>query len=164
MKFIPWLLSAVLAVVLLFTWQGSDQDLAEKNQEIDELKHQHSLQLADANRRAADANQKLFQLTAEADKKTESASGAQVPVHVTFRVDPPNSNKVATITNTSGETITISVNVQRPATGQNRTFVDLTIIPGKAREISEREGWGFVEGDLLTVNQPNRASLSVRTS
>jgi len=142
MKFVPWLLSALLAVALFINWQTSSNALAQKDAEIQDFK-----------RLAVDANKKL-----------ESASQREVSVQVSFRKALMSSGQVARLTNQSDQTVAVSVVAERPSAGKTKHF-ELTIDPGllHTKEIGELEGWAFVSGDTIKISQPGRRSLTFTT-
>ena len=158
MKFAPWLLSAVLAIFLALNWQHSRAALEQKDAEVQSLKQQYNKLVSEANTKIEEANVKVKQLADDANKKIEIASQREVQVRVSFRKALLSSGNVAAFTNLSGQTIAITADVERPASGQKRSFA-ITIDPGKTKEIGEREGWAFVPGDTVKVGQPDHKGL-----
>lgn len=67
-----------------------------------------------------------------------------------------SSGNVASFNNTAGQTIAVTINVNR-ASGQSRSF-DVTLDTGMTKEIGEREGWAFIRGDTITVRQAEHKS------
>lgn len=149
-KYMPWALSAVLAVLWGLSWHDSKTTIEQKDAEIVILKQQYQ-QLVN------DANNKL----AEAQSRIQRANQPEVPVRVGFRKALMSSGNVAGFNNTSGQTIAISINVSR-SSGQSRSF-EVTLDPGMTKEIGEREGWAFIPGDSITITQPGHKSKTFQT-
>jgi hypothetical protein len=124
----------------------------------------------DTNNKVAEANSKTQQLETEASKKiaqlaTEAkaqlqlANQPEIPMSIEFRKASLYSGNVAMLTNTSNQTIAVTVNVSRTSS-QNRSF-DLTLDPKVKKEIGEREGWAFISGDTVLVKQEGHKSKTV---
>jgi hypothetical protein len=129
MKALPWLLSAVLAALLAINWQWSRTALEQKEAEVQRLQAQFRL-----------------------------ASQREVQVRVSFRKAFFASGNVAGFTNLSDQTIAITADVERPASSQRLRFA-MTLDPGQAKEVGEREGWAFIPDDLIKVSQSEHKSL-----
>jgi len=157
----PWLLAAVLAVALGIVWNDSRQ----KDGQIASLNQQLTKTVADADAKyrqlADDANAKLSQITEEANGKIAQANLREISVRVAFRKAILSSGLVATISNTSNQTIAITAEVSRPSTNQSKTF-PLTIDMGLGAAIGQQEGWAFVAGDTVTISQPDHKSLTFK--
>ena len=78
---------------------------------------------------------------------------------VSFRKAIFGSGSVAMIRNSSSQSISVSLVAERSSTNQRRPF-ELTIDGGQVKEIGEREGWAFLNGDALKISQPGHKSLS----
>jgi Serine hydrolase len=63
--------------------------------------------------------------------------GLALEVLVSFRKAMVSSGKVAAIKNASGQSIAVSVKIERGSSGVGRAY-ELTLDPGQAREIGER--------------------------
>lgn len=180
-KVVPWLVAAVFAIaaaVLHFHYQGV---IASKDAELtsvqDQLKAMAasseaklkavSEQVAAAEQKASEiaakaaekvqeiaaaASAKVEEVKAEASTKLQAASLPEATVNVAFRKAIFSSGHVAVITNTSPATISATITASRPS-GVGKRF-DLTLDPNRPKEIGEREGWAFVAGDRVQVEQP----------
>lgn len=177
MKFVPWIISVACLGLLGWVWQDSQTKLEQKDAELAGLRQQYSELVTDANSKLEAAHGKVKQLTeeaneklrlannqlkelaGEADEKIQQANQREVPVTVGFRKAMLSSGHVAAFTNTSGQSIAVVAEVRRASSGQSRSF-DITLDPGRKKELGEREGWAFVAGDTITVNQPGHKSLT----
>jgi hypothetical protein len=169
-KYLPWVLSAICMALLGFVWHDSQLKIEQKDAELASIKQQYDQLVADANSKleaahtkaqqiADAANARLTEQANDANEKLQQANQREVQVSVRFRKAMLSNGHVAVISNTSGQTIAISVDIQRSSSGQGRS-VDLTIDPGRFKELGEREGWAFVSGDSIKVNQPGCKSLT----
>lgn len=151
-RYIPWLITVASIGLLVFTWQDSRSQLQKKDLEIANITTQY-------NKLVSESNAKLKQLADEANQKIQVANQREVQVRVSFRKAFLSSGNVAGIANASNQTIAVTANVDRPSSGQTRSF-SLTIDPGQTKEIGEREGWSFISGDVITIAQPEHKSLT----
>ena len=169
MKQLPWAISAICVVLLGFVWHDSQTKIAQKDAELASMKQQYDQLVSDANTKleaahtkvkqlADEANARLKEQADDANEKLQQANQREVPVAVKFRKAMISNGHVAVISNTSSQTIAISIEIQRASSGQGRS-IDLTIDPGRYKEFGEREGWAFVAGDSIKVNQPGFKSL-----
>jgi Glu-tRNA(Gln) amidotransferase subunit E-like FAD-binding protein len=173
-KYFPWGLSTVLAIILAAVWVNSNQTIAQKDAEIATLQKQNIDLVNESNTKlgklkdeaneklkqlAEDATAKVQQLANEANNKLQAANQPEVEVSVSFRKAMISSGKVATIKNASGQSIAISVNIERGSSGGGRTY-ELTLDPGQAKEIGEREGWAFIPGDRIAISQAGHKSMT----
>lgn len=181
-KVVPWLVAAMFAIaaaVLHFHYQGV---IASKDAELtavqDQLKAMAassetklkavSEQVAAAEQKASEiaakaaekvqeiaaaASAKVEEVKAEASTKLQAASLPEATVNVTFRKAIFSSGQVAVIANTSPAAISATFTASRPSTGVSKS-IDLTLDPNRPKEIGEREGWAFVAGDRVQVEQP----------
>jgi hypothetical protein len=157
-KFAPWLVAIVSLCVAAFIWQDSRARLKENDSEIAALKSQLGIVLLEANAKIAEANAKCKTLVEDANKIIQAANLKEVSVHIGFRKALLSSGNVAAFTNTSGQTIAISVEIERPSSVQRRTF-SLTLDPGQTKEIGERDGWAFISQDIIIISQPEHKAL-----
>jgi hypothetical protein len=155
-KYLPWALSAILAVLWGLSWHDSKTAIEQKDSEIASLKQQYQQLVSDANNKLAEAQSKTQKLVEEANSQIQLANQAEVPVRVGFRKALMSSGNVAGFNNISGQTIAITININR-SSGQSRSF-DVTLDAGMTKEIGEREGWAFISGDSITVTQPEHKS------
>jgi hypothetical protein len=155
-KYLPWVLSAVLAVLWGSSWSDSKTAIEKKDAEIATLQQQYQRLVNDANKQVAEANTKIQQLADEANTKIQLANQPEIPVRVSFRKALLSSGNVASFNNISGQIIAVAINVSR-ASGQGNSF-EMTLDPGMTKEIGEREGWAFIAGDTITVTQPEHKS------
>ena len=176
-KFLPWVTSVVLAVALIAVTVHYNGVVAAKEAELQvaieknsSLSNQVSTQLKAADDKINAANEKLQQvateartriqaLAAEANEKLQSANQPEPTVLVSFRKAIFGSGSVAMIKNSSSQSISVSLVAERSSTNQRRPF-ELTIDGGQVKEIGEREGWAFLNGDALKISQPGHKSLS----
>lgn len=155
-KYLPWALSAVLAVLWGLSWNDSKTTIEKKDAAIATLQQQYQQLANDSNNKVAEANSKIQQLAEDANEKIQIASQPEVPVRISFRKALISSGNVASFNNTSGQTIAVTINVNR-ASGQSHSF-DVILDPGMTKEIGEREGWAFIPGDTITVTQAEHKS------
>lgn len=153
-KYVPWAVCAVLIAVLGYVYSS-------KNAEIESLKSQYNLLVMESNKKIEEANKKITEANQQqqqlVDKATELLAAANLPeatVTVGFRPAMLGSGFVARITNTSGSSAPFSIEISRPSTGQTRKY-ELVMNGGAFNEIGHQEGWPFVSGDVITINQPS---------
>ena len=173
-KYLPWGLSTVLAIILAAVWMNLNQTIAQKDAEIAALQKQNVDLANEANTKlgklkeeaneklkqlAEDATAKVQELANEANSKLQAANQPEVEVLVGFRKAMISSGKVATIKNAAGQSIAITVNIERPSSGGSRTF-ELTLDSGQVKEIGEREGWAFISGDRMVISQAGHKSMA----
>ena len=151
-KYIPWLVTAIALGLLAFIWQDTRSQISKKDVEFANLKAQYD-------KMVADSSAKMQALAAQANQKIQIANLPEVKVKVTFRKAIFSSGNVAHINNISNQSIAITTDVERPSAGQKKSFT-LTIDPGQSKEIGERQGWAFVNGDVMTITQPGHKSLT----
>ena len=179
---LPWVLVALLAAgaaALHFHYRGA---LDAKTAELEVAKENYAkleastaTALADANSRltasqtklvefaseatkkvqeiAAQAEERTQALAAEANEKIRTANLPEVAVLVGFRKALLSSGNVAGIKSTSSSSAPISVTAARPSTGQSRNY-QFVIDANGVKEVGEQQGWAFVKGDTLKVEQP----------
>lgn len=160
MKFVPWALSAVLAALLLFVFISKGAEIKNQEQQLSELQNKYSLLVADTNKKQTlldEASKRQSQIIDEANKLLTAANQPELTVSLSFRPAMMGNGLVATIRNTSGETIAITADIKRPSSHQSKNF-DLVLNGNTIKEIGHMEGWAFVDGDTLTLQQPNHKS------
>jgi hypothetical protein len=91
-------------------------------------------------------------LAADANERLQAANRPEATVVVAFRKALFTSGSVAAVKNSSARAIAVSVVAIRAGTSQQKQF-ELTIDGGMAKEIGERDGWAFLNGDTLSVSQ-----------
>lgn len=176
-KFLPWAISAVLAIALIAVTVHYNGIVAAKETELQaaieknsSLSNQVSTQLKAADDKINAANERLQQvaaeartriqaLAAEANEKLQSANQPEPTVLVSFRKATFDSGSVAMVRNSSSQSISVSLVAVRLSTNQQRPF-EVTIDGGQVKEIGEREGWAFLNGDALKISQPGHKSVS----
>ena len=89
----------------------------------------------------------------EAGERLKEASLPEVTVLAGFRKGVLSSGSVANVRNVSSTSISLTLTATRSSTNQRRMF-RLVVDPNAAKEIGEQEGWAFVKGDVLKVEQP----------
>ncbi|MEX8519484.1 MAG: hypothetical protein AB3X44_13315 [Leptothrix sp. (in: b-proteobacteria)] len=157
-KAIPWVFSVILACALGVTWFAMHAQLEQKDAELSDLRGKCHALVIEANQRLDLANKRYNDLVADANQKINSANQREVEVQVSFRKAIFSSGNVAILRNVSSSTIAIAAIIERPASGQSKTY-DITLDPNQFKEISGQEGWSFIQGDTIKVSQPARKGL-----
>lgn len=103
---------------------------------------------------ANETNTKLQALTNEANMKLQAASLPEVPVAVAFHTRLFSDGAVAAVKNMSRQAIAVTITAARPTSNEQRSFRQV-IDSQQAKEIGQREGWAFVNGDVLQVSLAN---------
>ncbi len=155
---VPWVLSTALAATLGFTWLSMDAQLERKTQELSDLQDRYKKVIAEANLKLEEASQRNAKLVATANEQIRLANMREVDVRVGFRKALLSSGQVAGVTNSSGGTIAIGIEIARSSSGAKRNY-EFTLDAGQNAEIGEREGWAFISGDTLSVSQAERKTL-----
>lgn len=158
-RFVPWVLSSVIAGAFGLAWQQMNAQLEQKNSELSELKSKYNQLVSEANQRLQEANQRNADLAAEANEKLRLAQQPEVDVQVSFRKAILSNGNVVGMKNTAGSTIAIRAEISRPSSGSKRTY-ELTIDRGQTTEIGEREGWAFISGDTVRISQADHKALT----
>jgi len=169
-KQLPWAISAICVALVGFVWHDTRLKIEQKDAELASIKQQYDQLVSEANTKLEAAHTKVKQLAEEANArikeqaddandKLQLANQREVQVGVKFRKAMISNGHVAVIANASSQTIAITVDIQRGTSGQARS-VDLTIDPGRYKELGEREGWAFIAGDSIKVSQPGFKSLT----
>ena len=156
MKYAPWGLSIVLVALLLFVFLS-------KNGEINNLNQQNAALTEKYNKLVEDANKKQQKLVGEANQLIAAASLPEATVTISFRAAMMGGGSVATIVNTSNDDIPIAVAITRPSNGQSKNY-DFVLNGRAVKEIGHAEGWAFVSGDVIAVNQPNHKVKAISLS
>ena len=147
MKYAPWLLSIVLAALLI------------------SLNQQNAALTEKYNKLVEGANNKQQQLAKEANQLIAVASLPEATVSISFRPEVLQTGNVfnptkigvgsvAVITNISDDNIPINVVIKRASTGQSKSY-DFVMNARTVKQIGNQDGWAFVSGDVIAVNQPN---------
>jgi hypothetical protein len=162
----PWVVSAVLAIALGFTWvtmsgkvEQKEVQLQQKDAQLTAMHDRYNGLVSDANRKLENANRQYNALADEANQKLRSANQPEVEVQAGFRKAVLHSGGVAVLRNMSRSTIGISAEIERPSTGVRRAY-ELTLDPGQTREIGSVEGWAFIGGDSIRISQPGHKPLT----
>lgn len=151
-----------------------EQQQADANRKISELEQKIGALATEANQKLAAANQKYEELSVDANQqiehvnkqielasqKIEHESLPEVAATITFRKAVIANGFVAKITNTDSSTIAISAEIERPTTGQRKTF-SATLDANKYKEIGGLEGWAFIQGDVITITQGGHKSKTI---
>lgn len=170
-KYVPWAICAVLVILLGFVYFSKNAEIeslqsqydmlvAESNKKIDEANQQRQQLINEANKKLEEANQQQQQLVNKATELLAAASLPEATVTVGFRPAMLGSGFVARITNTSGISTPFSIEINRSSTGNSRNY-ERVLNGGSFIEIGHREGWAFVSGDSITINQPNHKPKAV---
>ena len=184
--FVPWILVGTLAVglvgVVVYYRGALDSGTAEltaAQQKYSALEMSSAAALKEANEKVAaahlkimevatEAGKKVMEISAQADARTKAvaddanerlkeANLPEVTVLTGFRKGLLSSGSVAGVKNTSSTAVSLTLTATRPSTGQSKTF-RIVVDPSAAKEIGEQEGWAFVKGDQLKVEQPGHKS------
>lgn len=83
-----------------------------------------------------------------------------VPVAVTFRNALLSGGKVARFRNTSPSQLAFTIDIVRASTDR-RLNKDLVLDAGDTRELGEREGWSFAQGDEITLSRKGLKSVTI---
>ena len=70
-----------------------------------------------------------------------------------FRKALMSSGSVAGLTNVSPSSVSLTVTASRPTTNQSKVF-RFVVDSNRLKEFGEQEGWPFIKGDQLKVEQP----------
>lgn len=181
-KILPWVLLLVVCVVFGFVWQSMNMQLNQNLNELTSLREQqkkiteeaqatikkieqektHVLSLVNQEKQKllSEMDLEKAKLQAEAQQALQLANLPEAQLRVSFRKALTGGGNVAVFKSAAGTPIAINVEVKRPETNSSKQF-DLTIDPNRVQEIGHREGWAFVSGDLILVNQPGHKSLKV---
>ena len=153
MKKIPWIVSAVLLVLLLLIFKTKSEEITALNAQNYSLSQQVKV-----------ANEKYDSLVAQSNKVVEDAnmkisvaSLPEVTANLSFRSAMMGSGLVVKITNSSGVSTPFTIEANRPSTGQSKSF-EVVLDSGGMSEIGHSEGWPFIDGDTVTVSQPGHKS------
>jgi dsDNA-specific endonuclease/ATPase MutS2 len=179
---IPWALCAVLAIGTIgmnFYYRGAletkSAELSAAQEKYAKLESSSSAALKDASDKltstqsklvevATDASKKVQELAAQAEARTQAlaaeanaklqeANLPEVTVLVGFRKALMSSGSVARLKNVSPASISLTVTASRPSTAQSKMF-RFVIDSSGIKEFGEQEGWAFIKGDQLKVEQP----------
>ena len=102
---------------------------------------------------AAQAEVRTQALAAEANERLKEASLPEVTVLVGFRKALMASGSVAGLKNVSPSSVSLTVTATRPSTNQSKVF-RFVVDSNGVKEFGEQEGWPFIKGDQLKVEQP----------
>ena len=86
---------------------------------------------------------------------------APLPALLDFRAGSPGKGFVAQVENQSPDALPVTVEAQRPSTGEKKSF-ELSVPPRGIAEIGAGDGWAFANGDTLTVSSGQFKPLSLR--
>ena len=178
-KTIPWILSALLALLAGSLYFQKNSVTQAKDVEIRVLMEKSANLITEANSKLSQAEQKIKQadlraqqvttdtdnkiqaLASEANDKIQAASLPEVTIAISFRKALLSNGSVAILKNTSSQPTPMTLQFIRASTGQQRT-VQVVIDPTRSIEIGEREGWAFLSGDEIKVSQPAHKTMSVK--
>jgi hypothetical protein len=107
---------------------------------------------------ANEAGARMVQLKSEADSRIQAANLPETTTTVVFRNAFIGSGRVATIRNISAKAAPFTALIERPSTQQKRSL-DFVIDGNGMKEIGQREGWAFVQGDTIRMAQPNHKAV-----
>ena len=122
------------------------------------------MEASEAHGSAAIARRQVERLTAQVSalqSQLLAAKDAKLPALLDFRAGPPGQGFVAQVENQSTETLPVTVEAQRPSTGDKKSF-ELSVPPRGIAEIGAGDGWAFTNGDTLTVSSGRFKPLALR--
>ena len=122
------------------------------------------MEASEAQGSAAIARRQVGRLTAQVaslQSQLLTAKDAKLPALLDFRAGPPGQGFVAQVENQSAETLPVTVEAQRPSTGDKKSF-ELSVPPRGIAEIGAGDGWAFTNGDSLTVSSGQFKPLALR--
>lgn len=168
--FIPWAFSITLATALGYLYVAKEREVTALAAEVRNLQGALQQVTADANEKIAAAHSQtkqakesakaeLEQLENIAQQRIDAANLKEVQVMVSFRKALLSSGQVAIIRSTSGQSIAITAVISRPSSNQSISR-EMALDPNQMVEIGQREGWAFIPGDVIKIEQPHHKSLS----
>ena len=75
-----------------------------------------------------------------------------LPVGVTFEKPPSPSNPIVNLHNFGESELFVTVTAKSPKTKLQSAWT-FVLLPNKATEIGEKQGWNFADGDELLIEQ-----------
>ena len=178
-KTIPWILSALLALLAASLYFQKNSITEAKDSEIRVLLEKNATLIAEANSKlsqaeqkvkeadlrarqvTSEANSKIQALATEANEKIHAASLPEATIAISFRKALLGNGSVAMLKNTSSQPTPITVQFLRSSTGQQRTM-QVVVDEARSIEIGEREGWAFLPGDEIRVSQPAHKTMNFK--
>lgn len=166
---VPWAVAGSIGIAAFAIWMSmhstilaKDAVIREKEAQIATLRDQQSKTVEEANRRlkslAEEADSRVRSLADQATQKLQVANQPEVPVQVGFRKALVHAGNVLLLRTTAGSAIAVLAEIERPGTSTSRSY-QITLDPGRVRELGEREGWAFVSGDTIRISHPEHKSL-----
>lgn len=169
-KYIPWVVSVILIAALGTLYIAKEREIAALTSNVHHLQAALQQVTAEANEKIAAAHSQtkqakesakaeLVQLANLAQQQIDAASLKEVQVTVSFRKALISSGQVAMIRSNAGQSIAITAVIARPSSNQS-TSREIALDPNQTVEIGQREGWAFVSGDVIRIEQPQHKALS----
>ena len=147
-------LAAVLAAGYFFQRLGErDGALAAARAELSQAQSSSAI----ARRQA----ERLTAQVASLQSQLERIKDAPLPALLEFRAGAPGNGFVAQVENQSADALPVTIEAQRPTTGDKKSF-DISVPPRGVAEIGAGDGWAFTNGDTLTVSSGHFKPLSLR--
>jgi hypothetical protein len=122
------------------------------------------MEASEAQASAALARRQVERLTAQIaalHSQLLKVKDAALPALLEFRAGPPGQGFVAQVENLSADALPVTVEAQRPSTGEKKSL-ELTVPPRGVAEIGAGDGWAFTNGDTLMVSSGQLKPLSLR--
>ena len=178
-KIIPWILSAILALLATSLYFQKNSAIEAKDAEIRSLTEKNSSLIWEANSKlslaeqkikeansraqqiAAEATNKIEALATEANQKIQNANLPEATIAVAFRKALLGNGNVAMLKNTGSQSSPMTVQIFRASTNQQRTM-QIVLDQARTVEVGEREGWAFLPGDEIQVTQPGHKTMSFK--
>ena len=156
-KIIPWILSAILALLATSFYFQKNSTIEAKDAEIRSLTEKNSSLISEANSKlslaeqkikeadsrvqqiAAEAANKMETLATEANQKIQTANLPEATIAVAFRKALLGNGNVAILKNIGSQSSPMTLQIIRASTNQQR---NMQIVLDQARtvEVGEREG------------------------
>lgn len=140
MKYVSWVITSLLAVILAIVIGISVLTIKTQQAEIKMLR------------------QKYDELAKNAKEIIEEANKPEVPVSLASAIPWIDNGLKIILHNSAGSPVEISVEVNRPGTTKTANL-HVVINSDSNKEIGETEGWAFIPGDEVTLHQPGHKSI-----
>ena len=122
------------------------------------------VEVSEARSNGAVARRQVERLTAQVGSLQSQLlkfKDAPLPALLDFRAGAPGKGFVAQVENQSADALSLTVEAQRPSTGEKKSF-ELNVPPRGVSEIGAGDGWAFTNGDTLLVSSGQFKPLSLR--
>jgi|GEM_PF-3587695 len=122
------------------------------------------MEASEAQSSASGARRQVERLTAQLaslQSQLLKVKDAPLPALIYFRAGAPGKGFVAQVENQSADALPVTVEAQRPSTGEKKSF-DISVPPRGIAEVGADDGWAFTNGDTLMVSSGQLKPLSLR--